>query len=168
MIYTFIAYAPRSSRDLGNTYNKFMELLPNDSDWACFLDHDAMFLTSDWYKQLEKIIEINPNAGCFTALTNRIGNKFQVIGDSESHDIKYHKRVARGLANKNGSKVIEYNNGLLSGVLILIKKSVWKNIKFIPGFLNVDNQFHKDCIKCGYKVYLMTGVYVYHWYRDSI
>ena len=42
-----------------------MEILPNDNDWGCFIDHDAMFTTEDWYKQIDKIIRIHRKVGAF-------------------------------------------------------------------------------------------------------
>ena len=58
MIYTHIPYAPKESdKNIGFAYNKFMEMLPSEGDWGCFLDHDAMFTTKSWYKQLNDIIE---------------------------------------------------------------------------------------------------------------
>jgi len=48
----------------------------SDDDWACFLDHDAMFTTLDWYKQIEEIIEElslgDRPVGLLTTFTNRI------------------------------------------------------------------------------------------------
>ena len=56
MIYTHIPYADSEHpKDLGWAYNNFMNNL-GDDDWACFLDHDAMFTVSDWYPRLERII----------------------------------------------------------------------------------------------------------------
>ena len=58
MIYTNIPYAPAEcDGNIGCAYNKFMELLPNDDDWACFLDHDAIFTPATWYKQLNALIQ---------------------------------------------------------------------------------------------------------------
>ena len=56
---------------------------------------------------------------------------------------------------------------LMSGVLMLVRKSVWRKIKFRSGFLGVDNWFHKDCVANKLKVYVMEGVYIYHWYRGD-
>ena len=37
MIYTHIAYAPdECENNLGCAYNKFMETLPSENDWALF------------------------------------------------------------------------------------------------------------------------------------
>jgi hypothetical protein len=71
MIHTYIPYAPSSiNKNIGAVYNGFMNMI-SDDDWACFLDHDAMFTTLDWYKQLEDIVEnlssSHPDARLLTA-----------------------------------------------------------------------------------------------------
>lgn len=193
MIYTFIPYSKNQDKpNLGEAYNSFMSLLPNDDDWACFIDHDAMFTTYNWFKQLTEIISKYPNAGCFTAMTNRVGNPYQVLNSQleiieqceigerrkkhlellelnhSNHDIKYHRKIGEELYKNKNCVVSEIDSKhLLSGVLLLVNKKVWKEIPFREGFLDVDNFFHKDCIQKGYKVYLIEGVYVYHWYRGN-
>jgi hypothetical protein len=37
--------------------------------------------------------------------------------------------------------------------------------KFSDGFLGVDTQMHQSARAKSIEVYLMEGVYVYHWYR---
>src|SRR5262245_56851390 len=158
--------------DLGRSYNAFMALLPKDDDWACFIDHDAMFTTRDWYGQLTQIVRRHRDAGCFTAMTNRIGNPVQVHGYlrtrtiSSNHDISHHRQVGARLKRRFGADVVPLDERrLMSGVVILTKKSVWKRVGFAPGFLGVDGEYHRGCLRNGYPVYLMRGVYVYHWYR---
>jgi GT2 family glycosyltransferase len=162
--------------DLGRCYNAFMELLPTDDDWACFIDHDAMFTTRDWYAQLTRVVTRHSDAGCFTAMTNRISNRAQVYGATRygraspnaNHDIRYHRRIGARLEKQFGSEVVPLTDRqMMSGVVILTRKSVWRQIGFAPGFLGVDWQYHRDCLRLGYTVYLMRGVYVYHWYRGD-
>lgn len=193
MIYTFIPHSSNFEKpNLGEAYNSFMSLLPSEDDWGCIIDHDAMFTTYSWYNQLTKLVALYPNAGCFTAMTNRVGNACQVINspieiieqpdikekrksnlefineNNNNHDIKYHRKIGENLYKQNGDLVTEIGSkDLLSGVLILVKKRVWEEIKFRQGFLDVDNFFHKDCLQKGFKVYLMKGVYIYHWYRGD-
>ena len=177
MIYTFIAYAPGEfAMDLGRCYNEFMALLPADDDWACFIDHDAMFTTRDWYAQLTRVVSRHPDAGCFTAMTNRIGNPAQVHGSGRrrgampnaNHDIQHHRRVGARLRKQFDCAVVPLTERhLMSGVVMLTRKSVWKQIGFAPGFLGVDGAYHRGCLRLGYEVYLMRGVYVYHWYRGD-
>ncbi len=170
MIYNFIVYAPREyHKDIGRIYNKYMELLPTDEDWACFLDHDAMFTTNDWYSQLEDIITENPEYGLLTAITNRIGNTEQRIAgiDYDNHDICYHRRIGKMAQEQGRTTVIDISKTRsVSGVVMLIKKAVWKKAEgFKKGFLSVDKDFHQRVINAGEKVGIMKGLYVYHWYR---
>lgn len=174
MIHTYIPYAPEDHEgDIGWVYNNFMQHI-NDDDWACFLDHDACFLTSDWYKQLTKIIKKNPDVGLFFPFTNRIGQPIQIPKnvDSNSHDIAYHRKIASKISDtgKYTTQIIpgDQNRWLLSGVVILISKQTWKKVGgFKSGFFGVDNNIHVACNNKKIKVGLMNGVYVYHWYRGD-
>jgi hypothetical protein len=47
--------------------------------------------------------------------------------------------------------VIELDErNLMSGVVILTQEAVWKKIRLVSGFLEVDNTYHRDCLKPGY------------------
>ena len=143
----------------------------SDDDWACFLDHDAMFTTLDWYKQIEEIIEEislgDRPVGLLTTCTNRIGNLEQVVAgiESQNHDIYYHRKIGRQRQLEYGKSLRECDF-LVSGIVILISKKVWKKTNgFIDGFLGVDNNIDQQIRALGYKSYIMDGVYCYHWYR---
>lgn len=172
MIHTYIPYTPKKlGNNLGWAYNNFMKIVSKD-DWVCFLDHDATFTTRYWYHQLNDIIEKNPDVGLYTCLTNRIGNPQQLVKgvDKENHDIKYHRIIGKILQEKNYDNILNLDdiNRPLSGVVILISKKTWNKVGgFKDGFLSVDNDIHKKCISYNIKVGLMTGVYVYHWYRGD-
>ncbi len=172
MIHTYIPYAPRTAnKNIGEVYNGFMAMIP-EGDWACFLDHDAMFTTLDWYQQLEEIVgaieQSNPQSvGLLTTCTNRIGNLEQIADsvDPLCHDIYYHRSLGKQRQLKFGNSLRECDH-LISGVVILISKSIWQKTKgFIDGFLGVDNNIDQQIRSLGYKSYIMDGVYCYHWYR---
>lgn len=164
MIYTFIAYD--RNRDLGAAYNRSMKLL-GPHDWACFIDHDAMWTTTNWYRQLERAIKVRPAAGLFTAVTNRVGSARQVAPgvDPKNHDIYYHRKLGKKLGQAGG--IIDITNGSpISGVVMCLSRSAWSRAGgFKSGMLGVDNAMHRDLKRRGYKIYLLTGLYVYHWYR---
>ena len=187
MIYTHIAYAPiECEKNIGCAYNKFMHILPSDDDWGCFLDHDAMFTTNNWYNQLNDVINKNPDVGAFACKTNRVSTGYQLVGniDPHNHDISYHRKIGKyiqtkyydetlkikGKLNKHGKprKRCAYTSPWsFSGVFILLKKKVWKQINgFLEnGFLGVDNDFRYRLHKYKIPFHIMNGVYVYHWYR---
>jgi len=163
-----------TDKNIGKAYNREMELLPNDSDYACFLDGDAMFLTPYFGKVIESVVDEYPECGVFTCMTNRVACDWQIPDkvDWESDDIKYHRHIAQvhELVYGNDVEDVTYKpkTNVLSGVLILIRKDVWRKIGgFIDGMLGVDNALHWACQKHGEPVYLMLGVYVYHFYRGG-
>lgn len=167
MLVTAIAYD--QEKDLGRAYDRIMERLA-DEDWACFLDHDAMFTTRRWYAQLVKAIEARPNAGAFTAVTNRIGCRYQLADVSQkNHDVLYHRKQGQRLLRRHGTRLVDVTDEEpLSGVVICIAKKVWKKIGgFASGFFGVDNQLHWDLRRAGYRIYLLPGLYVYHFYRGD-
>lgn len=172
MIHTYVPFAPKKHEgDLGWCYNNFMKLLKDD-DWACFLDHDACFLTRDWYNQLEEIIKLHPDIGLFFTYTNRVNQTQQIPNhiDRESHDIRYHRKIAAKIATdkRHDVRLIPKSTGWMSGVVILISKQTWKKTNgFESGFYGVDNNIHAACNKNNIPVGLMEGVYVYHWYRGD-
>ena len=168
MIYTFIPYSEERPPKLGDAYNKFMELLPNDNDWACLIDHDVMFTRKNWFHQLNDIIKKHPEYDCFVAMTNRIGSPWQKRGDlKNSNDIIEHRKLGEKIQKEQYDKVVNPpGKSLFSGFLILVKKGIWKKVKFgfgQDGSAGVDNEFHKRLKHAGFKVGLMLGVYVYHY-----
>lgn len=157
--------------DIGADYNRFMEMLPLDSDWGLFLDHDAMFTTKDWYIDIDMITDSN-NIGMYSCMTNRIGNEFQIPDnvDRNNHDILYHRKIGADVRdkNKNSVTVVNHRKHPISGVMILIKKSVWNDVGgFCSGFFGVDTDIHARCNKNGHHVGIMNGIYVYHFYRGD-
>ena len=176
MIKTHIAYHPE--KKLFEAYNDFMSRLEN-GEWACFLDHDAMFTTRNWYLQLLAIIKKHPGVACFTAMTNRIQSKakLQLVTHQSArhnHDIKFHRNLGQKLSEKHWDEIkILPRSPAMSGVLILYSKDKWKKTPFrsyqrstkMRHFLGVDYQIHRDLLDRGEKVAVMRGVYVYHWYR---
>ena len=56
-------------RNLGRAYNEIMSTL-RPEDWACFLDHDAVFTSRRWYSQLLEAIAANRSTAS-AAVENR-------------------------------------------------------------------------------------------------
>ena len=122
-------------KDLAFIYNETMQRV-NDDDWVCFVDHDAIFTTPIWYKQMESIIEnINPNVGALTCITNRLSKsgKYQWaslyyekiitklmqdynykvsnswVNDFQSiHDMRFHRDLGLLIKDENETAVIDY------------------------------------------------------------
>lgn len=161
-----------NEKDLGKAYNDFMRLIPND-DFACFIDRDAMFLTSFYGKQLNDIVNTYSDCGVFVAKANRIGCKWQrEEGMWNENNIDVHVLKSNQLQREKYINVSDVSDikDPLGGFLILISKKVWEEIggfKEGLGMLGVDNELHYACKRYNKKVYLMEGVYLYHWYRGG-
>lgn len=170
MIYYSIPYS--TNRNIGAYYNSVMEGLKDDNDFACFVDGDTIFTTTNFGEQIQDVINKYPECGLFTCYTNRVGCDLQVYPnvDKDNNDMEYHRQIGRLLQDTYWDLCDDLSNPpkgkLLSGMLILIRKGLWKKLGgFKSGMLSVDNDIHKKCIDNNEPVYLMKGVYIYHWYR---
>ena len=159
-----------SNKDLGKAYNDFCKIVPSEEDWICFTDLDSCFLTSDIGVQLEEIINLYPNTGLFTCLTNRVGQKLQCYNNeiSEDPNILNHRQIALQIQKEKRHQVREINQ-VISGHMMLFKKSVWREAGMFPegqGLLAIDNKFSFRILRSvRKKILIMEGVYLLHYYR---
>lgn len=168
MIHTCIPF--RNDTNLGRAYNDVMELIGLD-DWACFLDHDVMFTTFEWYRQLEAAIRFEPR-GTFTGVTNRIYCPWQRANeaDPQNHDIMYHRKIgAERLKNRYLTDVTQAPGRFgLGGFILCISKHAWLDAGgFVDGQLCVDHNMHFALRRIGRPVYLIEGLYMYHYARGA-
>lgn len=169
MIYYSIPYS--TNRNIGAYYNSVMENLPNDTDFACFVDGDTIFTTSNFGDQIADVIKKYPDNRFFTCYTNRVGNKSQVYPfvEKDNNDIQYHRNLGKMMQEQYWNQCSELpsdNGALMSGFMILVRKDLWKEVGgFKNGMLSVDNDFHLKCIAINEPLLIMSGVYLYHWYR---
>jgi len=171
MIYFFTPYS--TEKDLGRCYNEMMSLLPNEDDYACFTDGDSMFTTHNFGHQLQEIVETYPEVPLFTCVTNRVGTKYQCVEGMWNEEVMYfHWETGKRLQEENGTDCVDITNATpISGVLMLIRKKEWIECGGFQeglGMLGVDNSIHYRMRGIEKKVYLMTGVYVLHFYRGGI
>lgn len=168
-----ILYNIPFSRDknLGKAYNDFMKLLQPE-DYAVFLDRDAMFTDTFYANQIEDIIKGSRQA-LYTCLTNRVNCRQQIAEkvDWWNDDLKYHMRIGKELAEQKRNVVIDVTGIYpeISGVMMAVSKKWWDKVGGFNegGMLGVDNNYHQRIRNAGGCVYLMKGVYVYHWYRGG-
>lgn len=151
-------------RNLGAAYNRAMDLIP-EGEWACFLDHDMMLTTRQWYAQLVEAVTFRPEAGAFVAMTNRIGAFWQQTGDKQCHDIAAHREYGRQRMAVRSLLDITDTKGF-GGVLFCLSKAAWREAGgFADGLLCVDHSIHFRLRAAGRRIYLMENLYVYHWRR---
>jgi len=171
MIYYSIPYS--TEKNIGKYYNDVMKTIPSDQDFSCFVDGDTIFTTPFYGYTIENVIEQNPNISCYTCYTNRVYCPEQIAPgvDTKSNDMAYHRNFGLMMESIYGTSCEDItktkSGNLMSGCMILIQKRLWKKIGgFLEnGMLGVDNDLHTKVIKSNEKLYLMRGVYLYHWYR---
>jgi hypothetical protein len=167
MIYFFTPYI---KNDLGQAYNHYCNLVPNDDDWITFVDGDIMQLHLDWGEKWTTILNQNDNAGIVTCMTNRITpfNKEQrVEGMYDETDILKHKQYSLDLFQDKKFSVKQMTDpNHFSGFFFSFKKRTWREAGgFIPGILKVDSTFYKKVLKLKKSCLVAEGFYVLHYYR---
>lgn len=153
--------------NLGAAYNRTMDDLP-DGGWACLLDHDVMFTTSSWYRQLREAAAAEPR-GSFTAVANRMRARWQVAPevDKRSDDISYHRAVGSDRV-KNRDLLDVTDTGGWGGLLMLVSKAAWQDAGgFADGLWCIDHMFHYALRAAGRRLYLIEGLYLYHFRASS-
>lgn len=151
----------RTDKNLGAAYNEHIALLPEHA-WAVFLDHDAMWTTPHWHAQISEAIRFKPNAGAFTAMTNRIASPWQQTGARDSNDIAWHRGFGHKRREVRTLLDITDTKGF-GGVVFVISKSAWRQIGgFVDGMGCVDHCAHFALADAGFRNYLIEGLYVFH------
>lgn len=166
MIYTAMPFSPEMN--LGAAYNDFMRLLPSDDDWAVFLDHDAIWTTREWYRQIGDAIRTVPDAGMITAIASRGWQKWQWTGQQpDNHDMAWHRKVGTARLETKTLLDVTAASGI-AGVVMVIQKRKWAQVGGFPdGMYCVDHAIHFKMADAGYRVYVHEGLYVYHWRRAN-
>lgn len=171
MIYFFTPYS--FEKKLFEAYDTYMNLLPSDDDWACFLDGDTCFFENDFGHQIKRYTEKFPGAGILTSYSSRSAYQFMVPKDTlqDSDSITYHRKRSQEILKKYDGlvKVIDDH---IAGHLMCIRKKTWKIIrtklqKVVDGanLLGVDTQISNLVRSYGMKILLMRGLYLFHYYR---
>lgn len=156
------------TKNIGEAYNQYMRILPKDRDWLCIMDGDICFLNFDWGHIIQEVVDKLPNAGLISCYTNRISkNKMQLYGE-DSADILVHRLIAKKLDAESRGRVLKINKKV-SGFLMIIQKRTWKEMggfPAIPGkILDIDGLISRRILGMGKSIYLMEGLYVFHYYR---
>lgn len=157
-----------TEKNFGKAMNDFCALVP-DGDWICIIDGDVLFLTPDWGKQIEEVVQLHgSNYSLFGCLTNRLARPIQRYNHEfcENHDIRYHYQIAEQQRAEHYAEVTDITRTrLVAGMFMLFPKKIWNKIKFEENTHHFDDRFSKEVVKQGGRLGLIQGLYVYHWYR---
>ncbi len=164
MVITFIPYS--LEKNIGKAYNQCMSMLKEDDDWGCLTDGDIMFMTPDWGHQLQELVDLHPNAGIITCMTNRIANKYQRTGNGSTNILDHYKIAQQRLRVRRGKTHLTRRH--ISGFLMMVKKSTWNEVKFPEienAILDIDGLFSNAILDAKKDIVIAEGLYVLHYYR---
>lgn len=182
MIYPALPHCPSADgdpkgRDVGLAYNRFMALLAPE-DWAVLIDHDTMVCSRAWFPLLETAIAEHPEAGAFVPVTNRLDRKksgWQLAADPGplEMNIERHYEAAEKHRLRYGANAVDVTDveeegkgRPFSGFWFAVQKRTWTLIDGAPrGWRTIDWQIHRRIRAAGKRVFLLPGIYVFHWYR---
>jgi GT2 family glycosyltransferase len=165
---TKIVYEP--GRELAKAYNRAME--STLAEWVLFIDHDVFLSTNPlWHQMSLNAIEHlkDKKVGWITAKTNRIGNKSQLYPvQNDSDDLNQHIDIASKLYREKAGVILPAK-GNLSGFFILTNKTAWQSVGGFKdqgkGLSAIDNVYSKELRAKGFGLYVMEGLYLYHFYK---
>lgn len=161
MIYPMMPFA--RDRNFGRACNEFLALLPAGT-WGVILDHDAMFMTSHWYAQIEEAIACKPDAGAFAVVTNRIASTWQLAVETVrlGDDIRAHRTAGETRRAKRTLLDITETKGF-GGVVTAVNRDAWAETEgYADGLFCVDHSLFFRMRDKGRRIYLIEGLYVYH------
>jgi GT2 family glycosyltransferase len=130
-----------------------------------------MFTTSSWYRQLREAMVAEPR-GSFTAVANRMRARWQVAPElspqeKDSDDVAFHRRIGKQRAANRGLLDVTDTGGW-GGLLMLVSKAAWQDAGgFADGLWCVDHMFHYALRAAGRRLYLIEGLYLYHFRASS-
>lgn len=123
---------------------------------------------ANWNEFLERAINENPNVKLFSCVANRIGTHKQRVGKIQDPNpsMKYHRLFAEKLLKANGTKV-RTDVKTVSGLMLLFNKDTWTEVGGFceDGIAAVDTKFSRSVSDKGYKIGILQGLYVMHYYR---
>jgi GT2 family glycosyltransferase len=86
--------------------------------------------------------------------------------------MKFHREMGHRMATCHRRDVQDITDRISNGVVMVTSKFVWEAVGGFnegrEGLGGVDTDYHRAVKRIGRKVYLMRGVYVYHWYREVL
>ena len=166
--YSAIHYLTPYATDgnIGRALNEAISLIPSASDWVVIRDGDTSFTVNHWGKQIEHVLHTHGDKyAIYGAMTNRIRSKHQRIeGMFDEFDMREHWKTGEKLEYENYGRVKDGGTGV-AGFFMAFRKSTWEKTPFRENEKTFDTLFCKDVRKAGGKIGLMTGVYIFHFYR---
>lgn len=157
--------------NIGAEYNRIMKFC--SEEWIGFLDHDIFIANPHWYGMfVEAISVLGEQAGFIGCMTNSVGCPLQKAGAEKNNDIRYHREFAENIHKEHNNIVQDITGSQFnpSALMFVTSKKAWYEVGGFRenGLIGVDTNYVGKLKDKGYKVYLLKGLYVYHWYRGVL
>jgi GT2 family glycosyltransferase len=166
MIYTFVPYS--TEKNFGKAINQCCEIVPNDEDWICIRDGDAMNLTPDWGIIIQEAIDKHGNDfdlfGCWTNRLNLANGRHQLTTINMYHqmDMLVHHYFAEKIKENKSITPVQS----IAGFFMLFNKKTWIEAGgFIENSVQFDTDFCRRVKFNGGKIGLINRLYMFHLYR---
>lgn len=159
--------SPWRTGDIGGVLNDEIERLPA-SAWVCVRDGDTLFLSSDWGRKVETIVnESGGHFGLIGCMTNRLRASYQLHQGrcSDDPDIREHLAIAETLWDVYGARVEPLPDGPVAGMLMLFPRHLWEGTRFTRCSRFFDQDFTTALRRRKVQVGIARGLYLFHLYR---
>ena len=156
--------------NIGHEYNRIVRSCC--CDWVGFADHDIYIANPNWYGMfLDAITVLGDDTGFIGCVTNRVGCPLQKTKAERNDDIGYHREYAEKLFKEHGSTIQDVTDSQFSpsALMFATSKKAWYEVGGFraDGLIGVDTNYIGKLKAKKYKIYLLKGLYVYHWYRSK-
>ena len=161
---------------LRDVYNFTMRESPFEH--VCIKDTDVLWVNRDFYEIIQRIIELNPEYGIITCVTNCIDCEDQHAPELETFLRNKRKKnlgtatiddycyYSRWLFQKRKFQTRLVTKRKIGGFVMVTRKSVWRDVGEFPtgkdGQWGIDQQYCKNVREAGYPVLVATGLFAYH------
>jgi GT2 family glycosyltransferase len=159
-----------TGKSIGVYYNRCCRIVPNDDDWICLWDSDVMVFNTfaDWNPFMESVIKNHPDIALFTCMANRIGtHKQRLLPKQDQDGNMVHQRIKAEKIYKQYGAAVRKDVNSISGLMMLFQKKTWCLVGgfYENGILDVDKIFSRAVKSKGWRIGILTGMYVMHYYR---
>lgn len=148
--------------NIGKAYNEACAQIQNPDDWIVIRDGDTMFLTPEWGRLIEQVLqEHGDKYDLLGAMTNRVNDSHQKVeGVFAEMDMQKHYEIAKKLQDEKGTEV-RHTRFDLAGFFMAFRKRTWGAVRFEENTPLFDRMFSRRIARKG----VMEGLYVLHAYR---
>lgn len=152
--------------NIGLALNQDIQAVPGHDTWIVIRDGDTSFTTNNWGRHIDHVLQTHGDAyGVYGAVTNRIRSHHQrVPGMFDEWDMRKHWAKGAELEREKWGQVGAGGTGV-AGFFMAFRKTTWARTPFRERDKTFDTTFCRAVRRHGDKIGIMTGLYIFHFYR---